>query len=75
MIPYDHQKEFTMQINGKRVFKTRVRVKGGDLELLLYGKAPRGTPVMLGALQTTRAKLLADMTGAEETLSKPPAIE
>lgn len=60
-----------MIINGKRVIKTRVRVLGDKLELTFYGKSPRGTPIILGAITPRKADLHQALIEAPAKLARP----
>ena len=60
-----------MLIKGKRVFKTRVRVKGDVVELIFYTQSARGTPVMLGSVSPKRSGLAEAIDNAAD---KPPAL-
>lgn len=59
-----------MVVNGRRIFKTRVRLVGDELELLFYTKSPRGTPVIIGRLSPKRSEVGAAIEGAPVTLAK-----
>ena len=62
-----------MVIKGKRVFKTRVRVKGDDVELIFYTQSARGTPVMLGSVTPKRSEIAQAIQDAVDKPSPPSA--